>query len=136
MQMLRSLSSWAYKRATCQGCSRGSYMFCLPQQTLAACLTRGCCGAMAQLALHAEPLLPALRGGRPVCLFTELLLSALQEAVEWTVHACLLTADLALMFLQDVVAEATQRMLELHEGWKQVRAHPIKKQSCACCSVQ
>ena len=51
------------------------------------------------------------------------------------VHTCLHTADLV-PALQDVVEEATQRMLELHEGWKQVRAHPMKKHVCSCCSVQ
>lgn len=50
-------------------------------------------------------------------------------------HAYLRIADLVPMLLQDVVEEAAQRMLELHEGWKQVRAHP-KKHVCSCCSVQ
>ena len=85
-------------------------------------------------------MLPALQQGRlkvrQLSLFTELLLLALQEAVEWTVHAYQLNADLVLMCLQDVVEEATQRMLELHEGWKQIRAHPMKKHTCSCCSVQ
>ena len=51
-------------------------------------------------------------------------------------HANRLAADLILMVLQEVVEEATQRMLELHEGWKQVRGHPMKKRICSCCSVQ
>ena len=66
----------------------------------------------------------------------ELLLPALQDAVEWTVHAPLLTVDWMLVCLQEVVVEATQRALELEEGWKQVRAHPTKKHICSCCSVQ
>eukprot|EP00891_Asterochloris_glomerata_P001791 jgi/Astpho2/1791/Aster-07551 len=37
---------------------------------------------------------------------------------------------------KEVVVEATQRALELEEGWKQVRAHPTKKHICSCCSVQ
>ena len=64
-----------------------------------------------------------------------LVLPALQEAVEQTKHADLLTVDLMLT-LQDVVEEVTQHMLELDEAWKQVRAHPKEKHISSCCSVQ
>ena len=69
-------------------------------------------------------MLPALQrawlGVRQLCLFMELLL----------------TGDSRVIFLQEIVEEATQRMLELHEGWKQVRAHPMKRHICSSCSVQ
>ena len=63
------------------------------------------------------------------------MLPALQEAVERTVHACLLMVD-SMLILQDVIEEVTQHMLELDEAWKQVRAHPTTKHVCSCCSVQ
>ena len=75
------------------------------------------------------------QGVRQLCLLMALVVPALQEAGEGTLHAYLLTADLMLI-LQDVVEEVTQRMLELEKGWEQVRAHPTKRHICFCCSVQ
>ena len=61
---------------------------------------------------------------------------ALQEASECRSRRSRAPADLTPNVLQDVVEAAALRVSEIHQGYTQTRANPVKKPPCSCCSVQ